>query len=365
MDRQFPFVSVLLPIRNEAATIQRCLEAVMAQDYPSDRMEVLVLDGMSTDATRGILQQWMTVQTKFPLYLVDNPAHMVPAALNIGIAKAKGDIIVRVDGHCEIAPDFISGCVKHLQAGHADGVGGVVETVGETWLSRSIAVAMSSSFGVGGSTFRTNQGKQRYIDSVPFPAYPKETIRRVGLYDEGMYCNEDDEYNYRLRALGMKLLLAGDIKSRYYCRASFISLWRQYFKYGLWKVRVLQKHPHQMTLRQFVPPAFVLALLASALLAISILLFPVTYHLSAISYSLSPSALLLSAIIPLLYIIVNLFACLYTGFKRGWEYLPLLPFIYAILHISYGSGFLFGLIKFAGRWRDRTGKVPTSEPEPV
>ena len=196
-------------------------------------------------------------KTKFPISMLDNPAHIVPTAMNIGLSQAKGDIIVRVDGHCEIAPDFISCCVKHLQEGEIDGVGGSVETMGETWLSQSIAIAMSSSFGVGGSTFRTLKGNQLYTDSIPFPAYTQETIRRVGLYDEDMYCNEDDEYNYRLRKLGMKLVLASDIKSRYYCRGSFNSLWRQYYKYGYWKVRVLQKHPRQMSLRQFVPPAFV------------------------------------------------------------------------------------------------------------
>jgi len=354
----FPFVSLIIPICNEAAHIQRCLEAVLAQDYPSDRMEVLVMDGMSSDGTRESIRQMMAGPLKFPLILMDNPAHIVPRALNIGITKAKGDIIIRVDGHCEIAPDFVSCCVKHLQTGEMDGVGGSVETVGETWLSRSIAIAMSSSFGVGGSTFRTIHGQEQVTDSIPFPAYPKETIHRVGLYDEEMYCNEDDEYNYRLRELGMKLLLASDIKSRYYCRGTFNSLWRQYYQYGFWKVRVLQKHPRQMSLRQFVPPAFVLALLLSLLLAFSALLFPITYQLSAISYPLS-------AIIPLLYLLANLLASLYTAAKRGWQYLPLLPFVFAILHLSYGLGFLAGLFNFWNRWGDRTGKVPVWSREAV
>ena len=344
MDRQVPIVSVLLPIRNEVVHIQRCLAAVQAQDYPSERMDVLVIDGMSTDGTRESLQRMLAADQKFPVYLFDNPAHIVPAALNIGISKAKGEIIIRVDGHCEIAPDYISCCVGHLQAGEADGVGGSVETIGESWLSRGIAIAMSSSFGVGGSTFRTTKEKQLYTDTVPFPAFPIESIRRGGLYDEEMYCNEDDEYNYRLRKLGMKLLLASDIKSCYYCRGSLSSLWRQYYKYGLWKVRILQKHPRQMTLRQFVPPVFVLALLVSVLFAFFSVLRP------------------LSIVIPLLYLLINLLASIYTASKRGWVYLSLLPIVFTILHVSYGSGFLVGLIKFAGRWGDRSSKVPAFQP---
>jgi glycosyltransferase involved in cell wall biosynthesis len=344
----FPFVSIIIPIRNEAAHIQRCLEAVMAQNYASDRLEVLVIDGLSTDGTRESILQMMAGHTKFPIYRLDNPAHIVPTALNIGLSKAKGDIIVRVDGHCEIAPDYVRRCVAHLQMDLVDGVGGAIETTGDTYTAQAIAIAMSSTFGVGNSSFRTKRNMHLLTDSVPFPAYKRETLSRVGCYDEEMLCNEDDEYNYRLSKLGMKLLLASDIKSRYYCRGSLNSLWRQYYKYGYWKVRIMQKHPRQMSLRQFVPPVFVLGLLGSIILA----LFLVSRPELALSEVEGSVLGLLSSIVPLLYLIVNLFASLYTAYKHGWQYLPSLPFIFAILHLSYGLGFLAGLLKFWNRWGD-------------
>lgn len=337
-----PFVSILLPILNEATHIQRCLDTIVAQDYASDRLEVLVIDGLSTDGTREIVRTVFNTCTKFPGYLLDNPAHIVPVALNIGLLKAKGDIIIRVDGHCEIAQDYISCCVKHLIEDGVDGVGGSVETIGDTKISQGIAIAMSSTFGVGGSTFRTIKGKQLYTDSIPFPAYTQKTIDLVGLYDEEMYCNEDDEYNYRLRKLGMRLLLANDIKSRYYCRSSFISLWKQYFKYGFWKVRVLQKHPLQMRPRQFIPPIFILGLIGS-------LVFSLTTSLGWVFF----------AIILISYLLSDLTASLLISMKEGWKYLVILPITFPVLHFSYGIGFLSGLLKFWGRWGDKKGKVPT------
>jgi succinoglycan biosynthesis protein ExoA len=252
-----------------------------------------------------------------------------------------------VDGHCIIASDYVRRCVDHLQEDGLDGldgVGGPMETLGETNLAKAIAIGMSSPFGVGNSAFRTLAGRTILADSVPFPAYTRQIIERAGLYDEELVRNQDDEYNYRIRELGGKILLAEDVHSTYFSRGSLKDLWRQYYQYGFWKVRVLQKHPRQMSLRQFVPPTFVLALLVSIL----VVFFPF----------LSPVAI----IVPLLYIFINLLASLFTASQRGWEYLLLLPIIFAILHVSYGSGFLVGLIKFAGRWGDRTGKVPTFQP---
>jgi hypothetical protein len=160
------------------------------------------------------------------------------------------------------------------------------------------------------------------------------------LYDEELVRNQDDEYNYRIRELGGRILLAKDVRSTYFSRSSFKHLWCQYFQYGYWKVRVLQKHPRQMSPRQFVPPAFVLALIVSAFLAVSSVLRP------------------LSLIVPLLYLTANLLASLYTVSKRGWRYLPFLPVTFAILHLSYGAGFLVGLVKFWNRWDDKVGKTP-------
>ena len=178
------------------------------------------------------------------------------------------------------------------------------------------------------------------VDTVPFPAYKREIIERVGLYDEELIRNQDDEYNFRIRELGGKILLADDVRSTYFSRGSLKSLWKQYYQYGYWKVRVLQKHPRQMSLRQFVPPVFVLGLLGSVILTF----FPALKNLSTV--------------LPIVYLIANLIASIVTAARKGWKYLPLLPLIFSILHLSYGSGFLVGLIKFANRWGDKVGKVP-------
>ncbi|MFZ6031489.1 MAG: glycosyltransferase family 2 protein [Chloroflexota bacterium] len=339
MLKSYPFISIILPIRNEAAYIHETLGAVLAQDYPHEYIEVLIADGMSTDATRRVIGN-IGENTNVRLSILDNPGCIVSTGMNVALRQATGQIVVRVDGHCIIASDYVRRCVEHIQNDSVDGVGGPMNTVGEGFLAQAIAMAMSSIFGVGGTAFRTTAGKTMLVDTVPFPAYTRDIIEKAGFYDEELVRNQDDEYNYRLRKLGAKILLAADITSTYYSRASLKALWRQYYQYGFWKVRVLQKHPRQMSLRQFVPPLFVSALIVSALLAFF------------------PDTRLLSLVTPCLYMLINLAASAWAASRQGWKYLPLLPVVYAILHLSYGLGFLFGLVKFANRWGDRQGKVP-------
>lgn len=335
-----PLVSVIMPVRNEAAYIERSLGAVLSQDYPADRMEILVVDGMSEDGTREYVR---ARQADHPcLQLIDNPARIVPPALNIAIRQARGHIIVRVDGHCEIAPDYVRHCVEHLMNDDIDGVGGPIETIGETDEAEAIALAMSSWFGVGGSAFRTVRDRAMLVDTVVFPAYRRETLERVGAFDEEQVRNQDDEYNYRLRERGGKLLLTPDVTSRYYSRSSLRLLWRQYFQYGFWKYRVMQKHPRQMRPRQFAPPAFVAGLLGSALLGL--IFRPFRW---------------LAAAVTLLYVAANIFASLSLGRSHGMRHVPRLLVIHPILHLSYGLGFLIGMARFAFR---PPAKPPATSP---
>ena len=337
-----PFVTVIMPIRNEAAFIKQGLGSVLAQNYPAERMEVIIADGMSDDGTREIVQ---SMQARHPnLRLIDNPGQIVPTGMNAAIAQARGEIIVRVDGHCEIAHDYVRRCVEHLREDNVDGVGGPIDTIGETPLAEVIAVAMSSPFGVGGSAFRTVTDKTMLVDSIAFPAYTRAAIERAGPYDEELVRNQDDEYNYRLRKLGAKLLLASDIHSRYYSRGSIRSLWRQYFQYGYWKVRVMQKHPRQMSPRQFAPP-----LLAGSLL------------LGLATAPFSRTARRVFAGVAGLYLTANLIASVLTARKAGARTLPLLPPTFATLHLSYGLGFLVGLVKFCNRWGDRATRSSYAE----
>lgn len=334
MNNLVPFVSVVMPVRNEAGFIARSVSCVLGQDYPGERMEIIVADGCSTDDTGNIIQSLQASHQN--LKLITNHGKIAPTGMNAAIKQARGEIIVRVDGHCEIAPDYVRRCVEHLRNDGVDGVGGPIETIGDTITAQAIAAAMSSPFGVGGSAFRTIKDKTMLTDTVAFPAYTRTIIERAGLYDEELVRNQDDEYNYRMRKLGAKLLLAADVRSRYYSRGSLGKLFKQYFQYGFWKVRVLQKHPRQMSPRQFIPPAFVASLLGSIGLSV----------FSVFGWWI------LAGIIGC-YVTVNLLASariLLSNRPLRIQFF-LLPVVFASLHLSYGLGFLIGFIKFAPRWR--------------
>lgn len=338
-----PLVTVVMPVRNEGPFLAPCLEAVLSQDYPGQLLEVIVADGMSTDATRDIIRQFQSRHAT--VELIDNPGRIVPTGLNAAIQRARGEIIVRVDGHCVIAPDYVRRCVEHLRNDGVDGVGGPVETVGETGLARVIAVAMGSTFGVGGSAFRTVHDRTTLADTIPFPAYTRAVILRAGPYDEELVRNQDDEYNYRLRKMGARLLLAADVRSVYYSRSSWRALWRQYFDYGYWKIRVMQKHPRQMRPRQFAP-----ALLVGGLL-LSLALSPWVTASFWILVTLAGA-----------YLVANACASWATA-GRQWSLLARLPLTFAILHFSYGGGFLVGLAHFWNRWGDGQTRVHPPEPQ--
>jgi len=323
-----PFVTVVMPVRNEGAFILRSLGSVLAQDYPSDRMEVLVADGMSSDETRELVSAEQKRHAN--VRLLDNPGKIVSYGLNAAIAESRGEIIVRVDGHCELPTDYVRRCVEHLQNG-ADCVGGWWETVGHNTVSRAIASAMSSRFGVGGATFRTVKGRTLEVDTVPFPGFRREVLERAGPFDEELVRDQDDEYSYRLRKHGARIILAGDIHSRYFSRSSYRSLASQYAQYGYWKVRVLQLHPRQIRIGQYVPAAFVLGL-AVALAAVPFV---------------GPWLLIALALV---YTTASLGAAVVASWRDGWELLPFIPPAFFLLHFCYGAGFLAGLVSFRKRW---------------
>jgi succinoglycan biosynthesis protein ExoA len=328
-----PLVSVIMPVRNEQKAIRRSLAAVLAQDYPRDRLEVLVADGMSVDGTRTSVNEIAARDAR--VRLVDNPTRIMASGFNTGMRLARGEVLVMLGGHTEIHPDYVRNCVGHLRQGKAECVGGPINTVGQTSWAAAIALALSSRFGVGGVAFRLGANKEKYVDTVGFGAYTREIIEHAGPLDEELVRNQDDEYNYRLRKLGGRILLVPDVHLSYYSRSSLRALWCQYFQYGYWKVRVMQKHPRQMQLRHFVPPAFVAALLTSLLLV-----------------PLSAVGTWLFGIVAGSYVVGNLGASLITVRKGKWRLLPLLPVSFATLHLSWGLGVLVGLVRFWNRWGD-------------
>ncbi len=321
-----PLVSIIVAMRNEEAFIRQCLDSLAAQDYPQHLLETLVVDGRSTDCSQGIVQ---AMQEQMPtLSLLDNEKRVSPAAFNIGLKQARGEVVIIISAHCYLAPDYVSRCVEYLSKTDADCVGGPIETIGERDTARAIALAMSSPFGVGDALFRYSR-EETYVDTLAFGAYRREVFDRVGLFDESLVGSEDDEFNYRLRSSGGRLLLTPAIRSFYYGRRSFGALCGQYFRYGLGKIRVMVKHPRLVRLRHFVPSLFVLSLVLLALLGFVRPLF----------------ALLLGGVLGC-YLIASLLASLRVAARHGWRLLPLLPVAFACLHVAYGAGFLVGLLRF-------------------
>lgn len=335
----WPFVSVLMPIRNEAKFIERSLGAVLNQDYPPGYMEVLIADGMSDDGTRTQIATLSAKYPYIPVIVLDNPGRIVPTGLNLALQRARGDVIVRVDGHTIIARDYVRQCVNALARSGAENVGGRMDAVASTPFGEAVALATSSPFGVGGARFHY-ANRDEWVDTVYLGAWPRRVFEQIGPFDEELVRNQDDELNYRLREKGGRIFLSNRIRSRYYNRTSLRSLWRQYFQYGLWKVRVMQKHPRQMRMRQFVPPAFVASLMSGALLAPFAALFVILW-------------LVLLA----LYAAANGVASFLVARRNGWKYLMLLPLVFGVLHVSYGLGFLNGMLRFAGRWGDKSTRA--------
>ena len=328
-----PKVSLLVPLRNEAGYIEQCLTSIFAQDYPTERLEVWVLDGQSTDDSWQIVEQ--IFEGRPNCYLLSNPKITQAAGWNLGIAHATGDIIGIVSAHAELASDYVSTAVETLQCTGADMVGGPMRADGQGRVGQAVALATSTPFGVGGGRFHYTD-REEEVDTVYMGLCWRELYKRIGGFDEEMVRNQDDELSYRLLKHGGHIVCNPAIRSRYHSRSTLSSLWRQYFQYGLWKVRVLQKHPRQMRLSQFVPPTFVAALLGSTMLAL-----------------FASTGPLLLALIAGSYVLANLAVSVWTAYKHGWHHLLLLPSVFVTLHLSYGAGFLTGLVRFAHRWCDR------------
>jgi glycosyltransferase involved in cell wall biosynthesis len=324
------YISIISPIRNEEKYIANCLVSLVNQDYNQKRYEILIIDGMSTDNTRQIVKRYKEKYKNIRLF--NNPNKTVPFALNVGIRQAKGNVIVRVDGHAEIEADYLSQCVNYLHQTNAECVGGCIESINDTYIGKAIALAMSSQFGVGNARFRTN-GKEGYVDCLAFGAYRREVFDRIGCFNEEFVRCQDDEFNYRLRKFGGKIFFTPKIRSYYYSRSNLKKLWRQYFQYGFWKIRVMQLHLSTMQPRQFVPPAFILTLI-----------------LTGLSVFFSNTLFAIFLFVTGLYLIFSLTAATIICRKNGFRYMPVLPIVFFILHTSYGLGFLLGIFAFLKNW---------------
>jgi succinoglycan biosynthesis protein ExoA len=323
MDETSPFISIIIPMHNEGDHIRPCLEAALTQDYPAERMEILVVDGCSTDHSRDVVAQY--IQGHAHLRLLDNPRRTTPAALNVGIRAARGKYMIRIDAHTVVAADYVRQCVTLLESSGAANVGGQMRPVGQTAVGQVVALSTTSRFGVGDARFHYD-AREQTVDTVYMGAFRREIFDQVGLFDEELVRNQDYELNIRIRKAGGKIVLSPKIVSYYTPRSSLPALWRQYFEYGYWKVRTLQKHPTSLRWRQALPPLFVGSFLGSLLLGL--LWLPARW---------------LFALLGGCYLLANLAASTIAARRGGWRYFPLLPVVFAAIHFAWGLGFLAGV----------------------
>ena len=316
-------VSVVIPCRNEKEHIKECLDSIIASDYDIEKIEIFVCDADSDDGTVEIIKEYEKNYKN--IFYVLNEKKATPYALNLGIKRSKGDVIIILGAHSAIDKKYIRESVNLLDSENELGcVGGVLDNMYEDKNSECIALSMSSAFGVGNAHFRTGV-KDGYVDTVAFGAYKKEVFDKIGLFDEDLIRNQDDEFNFRVIKSGYKIKLSRNIKAKYYVRSGFKKLFIQYFQYGYWKVIANKKHRTVTTIRQIFPPAFVLFILLG-------LLFSIILHPIFICYF----------IIIFFYFILSLFFALKKSFKLNMIFKILISFW--ILHFSYGLGYIKALI---------------------
>lgn len=317
-------ISVIVPVYNEEKYMDACIASMLEQDYPREAMEWFFVDGMSTDRTLEILHGY---RDQYPelIHVLQNPNKTVPYAMNLGIREAKGIYIIRLDAHAEYARDYFSKCVEVLDETGADNVGGVMETKSRTPIGQTIAKMLSSKFGVGDAQFRTN-GKDGYVDTVPFGAFRREVFEKVGLYDERLTRNQDSELNYRIIHHGGKIFLSNRIKLAYYCRDSVKGIVKMALLNGKWNIITSRFCPGSMRLRHFIPCCFVLSLIGMPILTLLWWVFGVLFGMELLAY---------------LALDVLFSARSAKDIKEFFQLLCLFP----LFHICYGWGSLLGIVK--------------------
>jgi len=324
-------VSVIIPCRDEQDYIKFCLDSIIANDYPKEKLQVLVVDGMSEDGTRQIIKEY--TQRHSNIFLLDNKKKITPSALNIGIKNAKSEIIIRADAHAKYAKDYISKCVRALERYDVDNVGGTMITLprNDSIIGKAIVKVISNPFGVGNSKFRTHSDNIIEVDTVFGGCYKREIFDKIGLFNEKLKKGQDWELNNRLKQSGGKILLVPEIVSYYYARSSLnISFFHFYYGEGFWAV-----YPVKYVGKRFysfwrmIPAIFVATLFISGILSIFI-----------------PTVAIYFNIVVALYLLVAIVISSIVSIKEKKSmYLLVMPVIFLVIHVCYGIGTIVGLSK--------------------
>lgn len=317
-------VSVVMPVYNEEKYIEKCINSLLLQDYPTKHMEWIFVDGCSKDRTIELLKRY---QEKYPelIKVLNNPHKIVPYAMNIGIKASHGKYIIRLDAHADYATDYISKCIYYLENTDAENVGGVAETKANGFMGCVIAKMLSSKFGVGNSQFRTN-GENGYVDTVPFGAFKREVFSKYGGYDERLVRNQDNEMNFRIRKNGGKIYLSNEIHLSYYCRDSLKGITEMAEKNGMWNIITIKLCPGSMGVRHFIPLLFVISVFGFSIFGI----------VHPIFWMLLGADLTLYMLLDILFSVKQA-----TNVKEFFTLIILFP----VFHITYGFGSIIGVVK--------------------
>lgn len=322
-------LSVICPIYNEEKYIANCIESILLQDYPKDDLEVLFVDGMSKDRTREIVAEYTR---KYPfIQLIDNPEKIVPYAMNYGIRASKGEVIIRLDAHATYEKNYFSALVRRLNELGADNVGSVCKTdvLNKTPKTLAIREVLSNKFGVGNSVFRTGIDKVMEVDTVPFGCWRRDVFDKYGLYDLRLVRNQDIELNKRILRGGGKIFIVPDTYCTYLARETFKGLAKNNYGNGKWNILTVHytKQVNSLSIRHFIPLAFVLSLILPVIASIFYLPLIALAALSLIAY-----VLLLGLI------------SIKLSFSKKLNFFYLLA-SFLVLHLSYGWGSLVGICK--------------------
>jgi len=332
----YPRVTIAMPAYNEERYIEACIASVQAQDYPRELIEILVADGRSTDQTRDILARLTADDPR--IRVIDNPARLQAAGLGLLVKQAQGEIFVRMDVHCEYAPDYVRKCVETLERTGADNVGGAQRAKARSFFQRALCAALASPLGVGGAKYRSSEA-EGFVDTVFLGAFRRRVFETVGLWDPGAITNEDAELNQRILDSGGQIYLSRDIVVHYFPRDSFKTLALQYYKYGRGRARTLLKLGSFPNLRPVAPFAMVVG--ATALLVVPPL-WPVA-PLAFAAYALATGA-----------------EAVRVGARVGPAAIPMVWAMFPVLHASHGVGFAAGLLQYVRKpdWAAEPERIP-------
>ncbi|HNO86243.1 MAG TPA: glycosyltransferase family 2 protein [Anaerolineales bacterium] len=324
-----PFVSIIVPCYNEEATIRHLLNAVFAQTYPRAQMELIISDGMSTDRTREVVEAFQKEHADLEIRVVNNTARAIPSALNQAIREGRGDVFVRLDAHSMPIPEYVERCVAAHEAGKGENIGGVweIRPGADTAIAKAISFAAAHPLGVGDAMYRLNASAGA-VDTVPFGSFRRALIEKIGLFDETLLANEDYEFNTRVRESGGMVWLDPSIRSVYFSRSTLGSLSAQYWRYGFWKLKMLNRYPHTLRWRQALPPVFVSSLIFFIVLSL---------FFGLAKYALAAQLLLY-------FFVLGLAGLKLAVEKRNAFLIFGLPLAIATMHLSWGAGFLWSFI---------------------